>query len=82
MQIMIELPQKLCTEIKQSYSIRLDDKSTDKIIKAIKNGTVIPEHHGDLVDKDELWDAYNDLDYDFYEAYDSVPTILEGTVKE
>ena len=43
--------------------------------------TVLPEQHGDLVDKDALWDAYHDLDYDFYEAYDNAPTILEGTVK-
>lgn len=43
---------------------------------AIAHGTVLPEKHGDLVDKDALWDAYHDLDYDFYEAYDSVPTIL------
>ena len=51
MKVVIDIPQKLCVEIKQSYSIRLDDKSTNKIIKAIRNGTVLPQNptNGDMI---------------------------------
>ena len=76
MQIVIKIKEEDYIDIMASQFL-------PKFIKdAIKNGTALPEQHGDLVDRDAFWDAYHDLDYDFYEAYDSVPTILEGTVKE
>ena len=40
--------------------------------------TVLPKGHGRLIDADKLWDSYHDLDYDFYEALDSVDTIIEA----
>lgn len=36
----------------------------------IKNGTVLPKGHGRLIDANVLWDAYQDLGQDFYEAFD------------
>lgn len=45
---------------------------------AIASGTPLPKGHGRLIDADDLWDAYQDLDYDFYEAMDVAKTILEA----
>lgn len=51
--------------------------------KAIKNGTVLPEQHGDLIDRNEL--LKNDVGkiMGFRESdIINAPTILEGTVKK
>lgn len=52
MQIVIEIPQeqynKLCT-------VPLCDFSKfEGLLEAIKNGIVLPEHYGDLIDRDAL----------------------------
>lgn len=39
---------------------------------------ILPKEHGRLIDADSLWDAYHDLDYDFYEAFDLAETIIEA----
>ena len=39
---------------------------------------VLPKGHGRLIDADSLWNAYHDLDYDFYEALDLAETIIEA----
>ena len=44
----------------------------------IKNGTPLPRGHGRLIDADAMWDIYHSNDYDFYEALDDAPTILEA----
>jgi hypothetical protein len=36
----------------------------------IKNGTPLPKGHGKLIDSNVLWDAFQDLGQDFYEAFD------------
>lgn len=40
------------------------------IEKAITDGTVLPKGHGKLIDSNVLWDAFQDLGQDFYEAFD------------
>ena len=40
------------------------------IEKAITDGTVLPKGHGRLIDSNVLWDAFQDLGQDFYEAFD------------
>ena len=47
-------------------------------IKALENGTPLPKGHGRLIDADSLWNAYHDLDCDFYEAFDLADTIIEA----
>lgn len=36
----------------------------------IKGGTPLPKGHGKLIDSNVLWDAFQDLGQDFYEAFD------------
>lgn len=36
----------------------------------VKKGTVLPKGHGKLIDSNVLWDAFQDLGQDFYEAFD------------
>lgn len=45
---------------------------------AIASGTILPKGHGKLIDADDLWDAYQESDYDFYEAMGVAKVILEA----
>ena len=56
------------------------------MLKAIKKGKPLPEHHGDLIDRNELLDESYQID-SMYCMYDEVvnvndiknaPTIIEG----
>lgn len=53
-----------------------------ELITAVANGTPLPKGHGRLIDADKLWDAYHSNDYDFYEAIDDIPTIVEADKEE
>lgn len=52
MKIVIDIDEKLRGRIFHSDTIYDDDKAD--IVKAIVNGTPLPEHHGDLIDRREL----------------------------
>lgn len=73
MQIVIEIDEK-------TYAIakRHGLYGYPHLSRAIENGKPLPKGHGRLIDADDLWDAYQDLDYDFYEAMDVAKTILEA----
>jgi hypothetical protein len=45
-------------------------------IKAIQNGTPLPEHHGDLIDRDSL-----ELDCDWSDYYDGFSAYSESQVR-
>ena len=60
------------------------------IADAIRNGILLPEHHGDLIDRNELLDESYQID-SMYCEYDEVvnvddikdaPTIIEGSDSE
>ena len=74
MQIVIDIPE----DWENGFLCLSDSDMVDFLYNKIRNGTVLPKH-GQLIDADKLWDAYHDLDYDFYEALDAAPTILEAT---
>lgn len=42
----------------------------EAIAEYVRNGTVLPKGHGKLFDSNVLWDAFQDLGQDFYEAFD------------
>ena len=75
MQIVIDIPEDI-----YQYVINTGTYGHYRFnsAKAIKNGTPLPAGHGRLIDADKLWDAYHDLDYDFYEAFDLADTIIEA----
>jgi len=78
MQIVIDIPEDTHERITRPDRL-FTDNDINKVCWAVYNGTVLPEDHGRLIDADKLWDAYHELDYDFYEALDVAPTILEAT---
>lgn len=63
---------------------------TQSLYNAIKNGTVLPEQHGDLIDRDELLTSErpkgiaDDVwkESHIYKLLSNATSILEGTVKE
>ena len=73
MQIVIEIDEKTYATAKRHGLYGYPHLS-----RAIANGKPLPKGHGRLIDADDLWDAYQDLDYDFYEAMDVAKTILEA----
>ena len=77
MQIVIDIPDN---EYHQICELRLHNRTFYD--DAIRKGTPLPKGHGRLIDADKLWDSYHDLDYDFYEAFDLVDTIIEADKAE
>lgn len=83
MEIVIDIPEMLYEKIQN----RKADKRTLETV--ILRGKVLPEHHGDLVDRDELLDNSYEIS-SMYCLYDEVvnvddikdaPTIIEGSEK-
>ena len=68
MQIVIEMPEEDYTRIKDIPDAF--DSLTSRAYKSIKKGTPLPKGHGRLIDSNVLWDAFQDLGQDFYEAFD------------
>ena len=53
MQIIIEIPDEMYQNAKQDMLC-----GSEIIVNAIKNGTPLPEHYGDLIDRSELLKQY------------------------
>ena len=78
MKIVIDIDEEIYKNI-QSGNFWLDSGlSLSNAYDFIKNGTPLPRGHGRLIDADAMWDIYHSNDYDFYEALDDAPTILEA----
>jgi hypothetical protein len=85
MEIVIKIPEEDYIKISNSNPSYADDFN---LYYAIKNGTPLPEYHGDLIDRDSLeldsdWSDY----YDGFSAYSEsqvrlAPTIIEGSESE
>ena len=72
--VVIRLPKNVYETIQQIDRIIIGRRSGKTIEFAlwngVKNGTVLPKGHGKLIDSNVLWDAFQDLGQDFYEAFD------------
>lgn len=75
---------------KYKWIINNPQTYTDEVHDAIRNGTPLPEHHGDLIDRTGLLDCSYEID-SMYCEYDEVvriediknaPTIIEGSDSE
>lgn len=73
MKLIVDIPEEVYKNIMNDHGV----SPYGMVFNSIQNGTVLPKH-GRLIDADKLWDSYHDLDYDFYEALDVTPTILEA----
>lgn len=80
MKIVVDLPKEI-------YEFLQNNDTGSVVDNAIKNGTPLPEHHGDLVDK---YDILHDIDCDeemrlgenavwVCEVIRNAPTIIEAT---
>lgn len=83
MKLMIDIDQGVAEEIVLHERISKDYENT--VIDALRNGIPLPEHHGRLIDENELIDeivceeiegSYYDVIY-AHSVYDA-PTIIEA----
>ena len=77
MKLIVDIPEETYNDI-QSRDWKNGELVFSEEWKAIHNGTPLPKGHGRLIDADSLWDAYHDLDYDFYETLDLAETIIKA----
>ena len=68
MKIVIDIDDNLYTRLFDNGVDNYDD-AVD-MAKAIRKGKPLPKRHGKLIDSNVLWDAFQDLGQDFYEAFD------------
>lgn len=74
MELLIKIPEEEYKRMKEKRMF--GNVTTWK--DAICNGTPLPKGHGRLIDADKIWDLYHDYEYDFYEAFNDVATIIEA----
>ena len=75
---------KLLIEISEEYYkaiIEIPNHQCTADMLLIKYGTLLPEHHGRLIDADVLVDGMED-DYEFCEVVNATPTIIPATGNE
>ena len=64
----------------ESFGFQLAGRYELETIKmlrdAFKDGTPLPEHHGRLIDADDFFQMFVELDM---EPYNDAPTIIEGS---
>lgn len=87
MQIMIDIPEEMYKEYMFVNLGRVNGKSiVYNLLKAIKNGTPLPEHHGRLIDADKLIrdTIKNPVHAPYIHIIDmkDAPTIIEGSESE
>lgn len=91
MKMVIEIPDRLIKKVKDHY---VNPYEVDEICEAILDGTPLPEHHGRLIDADELEEKVEKhremlkiSEYDrelvlHYTDIEMAPTIIEGSESE
>lgn len=82
MQIVIEIPDELKKALDNNEEYRLYTESVGHImLTAIKNGTPLPEHHSELVDKREVYKKFynRSLAHVAGEILSEVTTIIPAT---
>lgn len=68
-EVVIRIPKRTYDRVSKRGIIAYGDDAY-YIGHAIANGTVLPKGHGKLNDSNILWNAFQDLGQDFYEAFD------------
>lgn len=56
MKIVIDIPKKTYIEIKERTIVTCGEIFAKNLVRRIRNGKPLPEHHGRLIDKTELSD--------------------------
>jgi hypothetical protein len=94
MKIVIDIPKKTYNEIKEGTMITCGETFAKKLVGYIRNGTPLPEHHGDLVDRDAIEVLrIRNIEREYDKGFDAgvscmvnrileTPTIIEGSESE
>lgn len=68
MKIVIDIPKEMHKALEQgSFGAKYNMYD---LVGCVMNGILLPKGHGKLIDSNVLWDAFQDLGQDFYEAFD------------
>lgn len=86
MKIVIDIPENMYKEYVSVSLGRGNGKTiTDNLLKAIKNGTPLPEYHGRLISEEDMLSViifsklFDDAKVgEVKEALRNIPTIIEG----
>lgn len=84
MKIVIDIPKGFYEHVKGHKDIFTYGLiNGEKIGEIIANGIVLPEQHGDLIDRNEVKNKAHPLSIDVPLRYiDDAPTLLEGTINK
>lgn len=80
-EIMIKIDESRYRLLQKQARTNLGKEKLDEFAEAVLNGTALPKGHGRLIDADVLVDGMED-DYEFCEAVNATPTIIEAERSE
>ena len=72
MRLIIKIPDEIRKGIYDGVYCGISDK---KVYDAIKNGTPLPKGHGRLIDADDFFETFSELDN---EPYNNFPAVIEA----
>ena len=75
MDIIIKLQPERYETIRRIAELKGQTFSLERIIT---EGKILPKGHGRLIDVDRLYDDFESMDYDFEDAIEYAPTIIEA----
>ena len=79
MQLIIDIDEELYNYMQTSkYDEHLSKRFDYQSKFAIKHGTPLPEGHGDLIDKDALYEQYVYADCNFDMVMEYVPIVVKA----
>ena len=85
MEIVIDIPEEIYNNFMNDWVYSLD------ILHAVRHGTILPEHHGRLIDEQQIIDRFKPIEkYEFwrvgtdglFNVLSDAPTIIEGSERE
>ena len=80
MQIVINIPKKTYKEIQERNIITCGETFAQDLVRRIRNGTPLPEHHGRLIDESKITKCYMPINQlDVRGIRTDAPTIIEGS---
>ena len=78
MKLIIDIPKKTYNEIKERTIVTCGEIFAKNLVRRIRNGKPLPEHHGRLIDADAIpRHLVREMD-----EIDKQPTIIEGSDSE
>ena len=80
MQILIDIGEKAYEYAKTRMALFLDVNT--EILKAVENGTVLPEKHGDLIDRNEYFAGYYNDAREFLDNATTIIPAVKGDANE